>query len=147
MAGFWGSQCQDWGGHNGRISDTIFAKSSIWQKGICPNAPQCSNSLHTAEFMTQWPHWFLPLAPGTTRRRSCASGARVLSGGPGTHWGWPAEVGAHHLKCTSLDLAAPLFLAPGSVLDRSLKKHSTCGLVAMTSASHAEGRQFDPGLV
>ena len=24
---------------------------------------------------------------------------------------------------------------------------STCGLVAMTSASHAEGRQFDPGLV
>ena len=26
-------------------------------------------------------------------------------------------------------------------------KHSTCGLVAMTSASHAEGRQFDPGQV
>ena len=25
--------------------------------------------------------------------------------------------------------------------------HSTCGLVAMTSASHAEGRQFDPGQV
>ena len=24
---------------------------------------------------------------------------------------------------------------------------STCGLVAMTSASHAEGRQFDPGHV
>ena len=24
---------------------------------------------------------------------------------------------------------------------------STCGLVAMTSASHAEGRQFDPGQV
>ena len=23
----------------------------------------------------------------------------------------------------------------------------TCGLVAMTSASHAEGRQFDPGQV
>ena len=25
--------------------------------------------------------------------------------------------------------------------------HGTSGLVAMTSASHAEGRQFDPGLV
>jgi hypothetical protein len=25
--------------------------------------------------------------------------------------------------------------------------NSTCGLVAMTSASHAEGRQFDPGQV
>ena len=28
-----------------------------------------------------------------------------------------------------------------------LIKHGTSGLVAMTSASHAEGRQFDPGLV
>ena len=27
------------------------------------------------------------------------------------------------------------------------KKSGTCGLVAMTSASHAEGRQFDPGQV
>ena len=26
-------------------------------------------------------------------------------------------------------------------------QRSTCGLVAMTSASHAEGRQFDPGQV
>ena len=26
-------------------------------------------------------------------------------------------------------------------------KHGTSGLVAMTLASHAEGRQFDPGLV
>ena len=25
--------------------------------------------------------------------------------------------------------------------------NGTCGLVAMTSASHAEGRQFDPGQV
>ena len=25
--------------------------------------------------------------------------------------------------------------------------YSTCGLVAMTSAQHAEGRQFDPGRV
>ena len=25
--------------------------------------------------------------------------------------------------------------------------NSTCGLVAMTSAQHAEGRQFDPGQV
>ena len=28
-----------------------------------------------------------------------------------------------------------------------LEVMSTCGLVAMTSASHAEGRQFDPGQV
>ena len=28
-----------------------------------------------------------------------------------------------------------------------ITKHGTSGLVAMTSASHAEGRQFDPGLV
>ena len=30
---------------------------------------------------------------------------------------------------------------------RTSKKHDTIGLVAMTAASHAEGRQFDPGLV
>ena len=29
----------------------------------------------------------------------------------------------------------------------SAREISTCGLVAMTSASHAEGRQFDPGQV
>ena len=29
----------------------------------------------------------------------------------------------------------------------SFNKHGTSGLVAMMSASHAEGRQFDPGLV
>ena len=28
-----------------------------------------------------------------------------------------------------------------------LQLHGTHGLVAMTSASHAEGRQFDPGWV
>ena len=28
-----------------------------------------------------------------------------------------------------------------------MPKHGTSGLMAMTSASHAEGRQFDPGLV
>jgi hypothetical protein len=31
--------------------------------------------------------------------------------------------------------------------DVHLFNTSTCGLVAMTSASHAEGRQFDPGQV
>ena len=30
---------------------------------------------------------------------------------------------------------------------RSVSPRGTCGLVAMTSASHAEGRQFDPGQV
>ena len=29
----------------------------------------------------------------------------------------------------------------------TLESQGTCGLVAMTSASHAEGRQFDPGQV
>ena len=37
------------------------------------------------------------------------------------------------------------------VLSLCALKHAipngTCGLVAMTSASHAEGRQFDPGQV
>ena len=28
-----------------------------------------------------------------------------------------------------------------------MRRHRICGLVAMTSASHAEGRQFDPGQV
>ena len=32
-------------------------------------------------------------------------------------------------------------------IDACFKLHRTCGLVAMTSASHAEGRQFDPGQV
>jgi hypothetical protein len=38
---------------------------------------------------------------------------------------------------------------PGCTLatDRGHAFLSTCGLVAMTSASHAEGRQFDPGQV
>jgi hypothetical protein len=36
----------------------------------------------------------------------------------------------------------PCYEAPGLH-----DEHSTCGLVAMTSASHAEGRQFDPGQV
>ena len=33
------------------------------------------------------------------------------------------------------------------VLVRHIDNPRTCGLVAMTSASHAEGRQFDPGHV
>ena len=34
-----------------------------------------------------------------------------------------------------------------SVLTEAVDSQGTCGLVAMTSASHAEGRQFDPGQV
>ena len=33
------------------------------------------------------------------------------------------------------------------LLEPQATKVGTCGLVAMTSASHAEGRQFDPGQV
>ena len=32
-------------------------------------------------------------------------------------------------------------------MNENRSNQSTCGLVAMTSASHAEGRQFDPGQV
>ena len=32
-------------------------------------------------------------------------------------------------------------------LHSKIDSQSTCGLVAMTSAAHAEGRQFDPGQV
>ena len=38
-----------------------------------------------------------------------------------------------------------LCLGPGQL--HAWDARSTCGLVAMTSASHAEGRQFDPGQV
>ena len=38
-----------------------------------------------------------------------------------------------------------VIIAPGFFLHHIFQ--STCGLVAMTSASHAEGRQFDPGQV
>ena len=34
-----------------------------------------------------------------------------------------------------------------ATLQYSRRLKGTCGLVAMTSASHAEGRQFDPGQV
>jgi hypothetical protein len=38
--------------------------------------------------------------------------------------------------------------APASGAERlHLHRMGTCGLVAMTSAPHAEGRQFDPGQV
>ena len=35
----------------------------------------------------------------------------------------------------------------GTQQEQCQMKPSTCGLVAMTSASHAEGRQFNPGQV
>ena len=38
-------------------------------------------------------------------------------------------------------------LATSSMGKPQMNKHGTSGLVAMTSASHAEGRQFDPGQV
>ena len=38
-------------------------------------------------------------------------------------------------------------LATSSMGKPQMNKHGTSGLVAMTSASHAEGRQFDPDLV
>ena len=44
------------------------------------------------------------------------------------------------LACVGI-IAFSIFYSPHHI------SQSTCGLVAMTSASHAEGRQFDPGQV
>ena len=38
-------------------------------------------------------------------------------------------------------------LAQAKIGHGAQQRQGTCGLVAMTSASHAEGRQFDPGQV
>ena len=45
------------------------------------------------------------------------------------------------------NLSRPRVLAMECRLMRRSCSTGTCGLVAMTSASHAEGRQFDPGQV
>ena len=42
----------------------------------------------------------------------------------------------------STSIAVPVYGAEGAC-----NHYCTCGLVAMTSAQHAEGRQFDPGQV
>ena len=39
------------------------------------------------------------------------------------------------------------FMLHASKLIATMQFQGSCGLVAMTSASHAEGRQFDPGQV
>ena len=59
----------------------------------------------------------------------------------------------HHLL-RSRSLAAVNNVTPGRnhgargvVVSHPLSMRGTCGLVAMTSAQHAEGRQFDPGQV
>ena len=49
-----------------------------------------------------------------------------------------------HLKRHSYNDALNVRAA---ALQYSRRVKGTCGLVAMTSASHAEGRQFDPGQV
>ena len=43
-------------------------------------------------------------------------------------------------------LLPSMLVSPGPSASAT-KGRSTCGLVAMTSASHAEGGQFDPGQV
>ena len=52
-----------------------------------------------------------------------------------------ARVGTARARCSS-KISTRSCLHKHPVLDTS-----TCGLAAMTSASHAEGRQFDPGQV
>ena len=54
------------------------------------------------------------------------------------------------IECISgLEPETKLFACSGVQLIKTevAGMHGTSGLVAMTSASHAEGRQFDPGLV
>ena len=55
---------------------------------------------------------------------------------------WPAKSLPHPaylVPCCAAGSYKDVATAPSSI--------STCGLVAMTSAQHAEGRQFDPGQV
>ena len=66
-------------------------------------------------------------------------------------WQAAACVNSWHLgeKCDTRKtqgLLPSMLVSPGRSAGAT-KGRSTCGLVAMTSASHAEGRQFDPGQV
>ena len=65
---------------------------------------------------------------------------------------------AKQLSSSSASVAAPFTVAPlcrsdllqkriGILLILPVSIHGTSGLVAMTSASRAEGREYDPGLV
>ena len=61
-------------------------------------------------------------------------------------WHLLAEVPSAH-DIHMLPGHAGVRLARVRPLSRPSMYNSTCGLVAMTSASHAEGRQFNPGWV
>ena len=58
------------------------------------------------------------------------------------------ELAAIYLESGCLSFSGPCNRGVRCCIDtRGGGVPSTCGLVAMTSASHAEGRQFDPGQV
>ena len=63
------------------------------------------------------------------------------------HRAFSALVGALMARLRRDHTSSHASLATSSMGKPQMNKHGTSGLVAMTSASHAEGRQFDPGLV
>ena len=78
--------------------------------------------------------------PLTPRRQSCAGNRRSQRGAPSPH-----ATSRSPVQPTSASGAAEQRYAREALGQKHAQ--GTCGLVAMTSASHAEGRQFDPGQV
>jgi hypothetical protein len=70
-----------------------------------------------------------------------------------TTFGWCLALAVHNALQTTpqheetCGPCAAQALAVNVATTQSSSTPSTCGLVAMTTASHAEGRQFDPGQV
>ena len=64
-----------------------------------------------------------------------------------TPWDVPQSIALPPEQRVPRCLAAWFQVMLFHVCGQPLSMHGTSGLVAMTSASHAEGRQFDPGLV
>ena len=82
------------------------------------------------------PRLVLPVWPCTAIEEQAKKGKGQVAGGVG----WDIRIGPW-------DVLPQWFLVKGKSVLSMPTHQSTHGLVAMTSASHAEGRQFDPGWV
>ena len=73
-------------------------------------------------------------------------GGRARSGAFDAVWPSATKIGAGRIS-PGLDLSCALRSFYSEMINQVGLCRSTCGLVAMTSTSHAEGPQFDPGQV